>query len=228
MKIIDINSIPRNPEHQKMDRRKTKVIIHDMRFRLGVLGGIAVLAIVFTWIWFLWYDKKDFDAQKDMFQAVYHFESGDFHKALEGDGTCDGFLTIVKKHPHAKCANLAYFYIGVAYMHQQEYDRAIHFLKGFQAGDFLLAARSWCLIGDAYSAQKKYKQAARYYMKAARYKPNSIYTPGYLIKAAITFEADKRYKDAYDCYQTILERYPKCPHNDIATKEVARLSLLIS
>jgi len=229
MKTIDINSIPRSSIDRSFYKKQENLYrkIHNNKIRIGVIGTFLVLLTIGSCIYLFYQEKHEAEVQKDMFQATYHFEGKDFQKALEGDGTNKGFLFIAESFPYTKSANLACFYIGVAYIHQKEYDRAILFLKKFQANDLLLAARAWCLLGDAYSAKKEYAQAASHYMKAARYKPNSIYTPGYLMKAAIAFEAYKHYKDAYRCYQTILEQYPKCSHHDMATKEAGRLSSLL-
>lgn len=226
MKIIDINSIPRN-----LDNKEKEIVdaLKGSKRKWYIIGFCLTFLAAVSSFWFFYLrEAKNLKAQDDVFQAIYHFETGDFDKALKGDGLHKGFLEVIKQYPYTATANLACFYVGVAYMHQKEYDQALSFLSRFKARDFILQARAWCVMGDAYSEQKKYKQAAIYYMKAAHYKANSVYSPGYLVKAAIAFEADRQYKNAYDCYQEIVEKYPTSGHGSgLAIKESSRLSGLL-
>ncbi|WP_342264940.1 tetratricopeptide repeat protein [Cardinium endosymbiont of Philonthus spinipes] len=228
MKIIDINSIPRNISEDKPDQEIVAVLKRNRR-KWYIVGFTAVLLAAAACFWFFYVrETRNLKAQDDVFQAIYAFEAGDFDKALKGDGPHKGFLEVIKQYPYTATANLACFYAGVAYMHQKEYDQAISFLSRFKASDFILQARAWCVMGDAYSEQKNHKQAAVYYMKAAHYKENNVYTPGYLVKAAIAFEADKQYKNAYNCYQEIVEKYPTSQYGSgLAIKEASRLSALL-
>ncbi|ROT47453.1 tetratricopeptide repeat protein [Candidatus Cardinium hertigii] len=230
MKIVDINSIPRRvvPKGLNSDPKKAIAPIQPRKRIFYVIGFLAISHLMAASIWYTYQEKQELAAQKEIFEATYHFESSDFDKALEGDGTHKGFLAIIKQYPYTKTANLACFYVGSSYMHQKEYDKAIAFLKKVHFGDFILQARAWCIMGDAYSEQQDHKQAAVFYIKAAHYKENSIYTPGYLVKAAIAFEAHNRYEDAYDCYQEIVKKYPKSQYgSDLAIKEANRLSALL-
>ena len=225
MKIIDINSIPRNQDHKE---KEIVGALKGAKRKWYIIGFCLTFLAAASCLWFFYLregrEAKNLKAQDDVFQAIYHFEAGDFDKALKGDGRHKGFLEAIKQHPDTATANLACFYVGVAYMHQKEYDQALSFLSRFKAQDFILQARAWCVMGDAYSEQKNHKQAAIYYMKAARYKANSVYTPGYLVKAAIAFEADAQYKKAYDCYREIVEQYPTSQYGSgLAIQEASRL-----
>lgn len=232
MKIIDINSIPRGrsvaQKKADVDREKIALSMKRRQRRLYIIGLFVIVLSSCLSGWYSYQEKKDIKTQNDCFQAVYYFQAEDFSKALEGDGVNKGLLAIVKEYPYTKTANLANFYIGTSYMHQKEYDKALEFLGKAHFKDFILQARSWCVMGDVYSEQNNHKQAAAYYMKAAHYKENSVYTPGYLVKAAIAFEAENQYKDAYHCYQEIVEKYPNTHYgNSIAIKESSRLSALL-
>ncbi|CAH2560005.1 tetratricopeptide repeat protein [Cardinium endosymbiont of Oedothorax gibbosus] len=228
MKTIDINSIPRSLSKDHKEVKETIGILNCDKRKLYIIGLCVTFFAAASFFWFFYLrEAKNLNAQDDVFQAIYHFEAGDFDKALNGDGFHKGFLEVIKQYPYTKTANLACFYVGVSYMHQKEYDQARSFLSRFKARDCILQARAWCVMGDAYSEQKNYKQAAIYYMKAARYKANSVYTPGYLVKAAIVFEADAQYKNAYGCYQEIVEKYPTSGYGSgLAIKEASRLSVL--
>ncbi len=165
-------------------------------------------------------------AQNDMFQAVYYFEQGDFNKALHGDDIYPGLLEIATTYRFTKATNLAHLYIGVSYLHQQVYDKAIQHLAKTRFKDWLLQARVWSLIGDAYVEQKNYSIAKDYYLKAAAYKPNKAFTPNYLIKAALACEADRNLYAAQSYYQRIVQEFPDTPQYGTAVKHVARLEIL--
>jgi tetratricopeptide (TPR) repeat protein len=170
--------------------------------------------------------KQDKVAQSEMFQAVYHFEQGAFDKALHGDGICAGLLDIVKEYRFTQAANLAHFYAGVSYMHQKDYTKAVQHLTKFKANDFLLQARAWALLGDAYTENKEYPLAITYYMKAAAYKPNKVFTPMYLAKAALVYEAQQAYMAALGCYQRIVQEFPEAEQYIAALKHTARLKAI--
>jgi tetratricopeptide (TPR) repeat protein len=165
-------------------------------------------------------------AQSEMFQAVYYFEQEAFDKALHGDGTCAGLLDIAKEYRLTQAANLAHFYIGVSYMHQGDYTKAVQHLTRFRSKDFLLQARAWALTGDAFTTQKAYTEAVRYYIKAANYLPNKVFTPVYLTKAALAYEANEDYKAALGCYQRIVQEFPDAVQYKEALKHTARLKTI--
>jgi tetratricopeptide (TPR) repeat protein len=191
---------------------------------------IPVLAVLGTFGYFAWnyqQEKQNTMAQSDMFQAVYQFEGGNYDKALQGDEAYVGFLDIIKNYRFTHAANLARFYAGVSYMHQANYGEAIRHLKCFCAKDFLLQARAWSLIGDASTEHKNYTQAIKYYLKAATHKPNEVYSPIYWVKAAVIYEAQADYKNAFKCYQNIVKSYPKSMLYQEAMKQVDRLEGLL-
>ena len=164
-------------------------------------------------------------AQGAMYQAVYYFEQDAFKEMLHGDGTCIGLLEIVKTYRFTKAANLAHFYIGVAYMHQADYTKAMQHLAKFKTKSKLLQARAWSLMGDARMEQGNYASASRYYMKAANHRPNKVFTPTYLVKAALAFENAGNKQKACNCYQRIVQAYPEAEQYGEACKHVARLSI---
>jgi tetratricopeptide (TPR) repeat protein len=192
-------------------------------YMVGLLTFIGATGFFF----FKRYQHQQNDvAQSEMFQAVYYFEEGAFDKALHGDGTCAGLLDIAKEYRFTQAANLAHFYIGVSYMRQKDYTKAVQHLTKFSSKDFLLQARAWALIGDAYTENKNYPSAVNFYKKAADYKPNTIFTPVYLSKAALVYEANKDFKAALGCYQRIVQEFPNAAQYREAFKHTARLKAL--
>lgn len=201
--------------------------IQNQKYRRYLyLVGLCIVMVTGSIVFINHYQRQRNDsAQGAMYQAVYYFEEDAFEKMLHGDGTCTGLLEIVKTYRFTKAANLAHFYIGVAYMHQEDYAKAMQHLAKFKTKSMLLRARAWSLMGDARMEQENYAAAGRYYMKAANHRPNKVFTPTYLIKAALAFENAGNKQKACDCYQRIVQAYPEAEQYGEACKHVARLSV---
>jgi tetratricopeptide (TPR) repeat protein len=209
------------------------VFVERHKFFLGAMVLVITVAISGLFFFYQYRDQQNKLAQNDMFQAVYYFEQEDYDKALDGDGACAGLRDIVKEYRFTKAAHLANFYIGVSYMHQKEYSKAIDSLKAFfvtfnpfSTKDSLLHARAMAVVGDAHVALKEYHYAAGYYEDAANYKPNKAFSPVYLTKAALAHEANNNGKTALECYARIVRDYPDSVQYGEACKHVARLGAI--
>lgn len=188
----------------------------------GVLG--AVLLIVGGYFGFKYYkDKKDIDAQREMFQAVYYFESDSLDLALNGDGNNLGLLDIIDEYGITPAGNLANYYAGASYLKQGKYELARLYLEDFKANDLLVQARAYSLIGDAHMEEEHYVDAASFYNKAANYKPNKYYTPSYLMKEALAYEKANDTAKAISTYQKIIDNYWESGEYQNARKFKARL-----
>lgn len=196
--------------------RNQKTIAICVTLSLAIL--LAVLA------WYRYQAEQDKTAQQEMYQATYEFEADNYEKALNGEEGYIGFLDILKNYRFTKAANLANLYVGIIYMQQTKYSDAIPYLKQFKATDYLLQARAWSLLGDAYSQLQDYSQASTYYLKAADYRPNEFFTPIYLTKAATVYEAQGNHQAARQCYERIMQAYPKSTWYEEASKHSSRLA----
>ena len=197
----------------------------NQRLVLGVATVIALaVAAFFGYKYYM--NNQDKLAQEEMFQAIFYFEADSLNKALNGDGNNYGFLEIIDEYGGTDAANLAHFYAGVSYLKQGEYQSAIDQLKDFSASDYLLQARADALTGDAHMELKQYDQAVGAYKKAADYKPNQYFTPGYLEKEAVAYEAKQDYTSAAQSYQRIIDDFPSSEAYQNALKQHARLEQL--
>ena len=188
----------------------------------GVLG--VVLLVVGGYFGFKYFkDKKDIDAQREMFQAVYYFESDSVDLALNGDGNNLGFLDIIDEYGITPAGNLANFYAGASYLKQGKYELARLYLEDFSASDLLVQARAYSLIGDSHMEEQHYTDAASFYNKAANYEPNKYYTPTYLMKEALAYEKANDTAKAISTYQKIIDNYWESGEYQNARKFKARL-----
>ncbi len=190
-----------------------------------VIGiGVVLLLIVGGFFGYRYYiDQQDDIAQKEMFQAVRYFEADSLSLALNGDGNALGFLQIIEDYAPTDAGNLANYYAGVIYLKQGKFPLAVFHLEDFSANDLLVQARAYSLIGDAYMEQKNFEDAAKYYDKAASYKPNKEFTPTYLMKAALAYEKLEKPEKAKEAYQTIIDKFWESAELQNAKKFKARL-----
>lgn len=175
---------------------------------IGVVAGLILLVGGFFG-YRIYQSSQDDDAQNQLFQPVYQFEADSLKQALNGNGATSGLLSVADNYGSTNAGNLAEFYAGVALLKQGKYDEAIEHLKDFSSSDLLVQGRAYALIGDAYLEKKSVDDAIDYYKKAADYKPNKYFTPGYLTKLAVAYEQAKQNDKAIETYNEIIEKYPE-------------------
>ncbi|MBL0742374.1 tetratricopeptide repeat protein [Chryseolinea lacunae] len=190
-----------------------------------VIGIAAVILLaVGGYFGFHYYKStQDVIAQKEMFPAVYYFEADSLNKALNGDGNSLGFLAIIEDYGITDAAKLANYYAGVSYLKQGKYELARLYLEDFSSNDLLVQARAYSLVGDSYMEEKKYEDAAKYYSKAANYKPNKFFSPTYLMKEALAYELLNQNDKAKETYEKVITQYWDSSEYQNARKFKARL-----
>ncbi|MDI9356121.1 MAG: tetratricopeptide repeat protein [Chitinophagaceae bacterium] len=200
-------------------------IYENQNYGIGILVIISVFIGGFLYYRYLQEDETK-EAQKNMIQAVFYFESDSIAKALNGDGNNMGFSEIADEYSFTAPGKLAYFYAGACYMKMRDFSNAITYFDNFESDDILIQARTYALIGDCYMELGDYTSASNYYEKASEYKPNQAFSPTYYTKAALAYELNKEYTYASSCYESIIEKFPDSPEISTAKKEKARLDIL--
>ncbi len=191
-------------------------------------GVLTALVLIVGGVTFYRYQQvaSNEEAQQEMFQAIYYFESDSLGSALNGDGNNYGFLDIMDEYSGTKAANIASFYAGAIYLKLGDYESAIRNLNNFSSDDYLLQARTYALIGDAYMEQDQFEDAVDYYERAADYNPNKEFTPIYLKKLAIAEEERGNFDEAANAYERILDDFNGSKLQQEAEKQAARLKAL--
>jgi len=207
---------------------KTEQFIENNKKLVFSIGGVIALIVAGYFLYKYYITNQNSQAQNEMFQAVYYFESDSLKKALDGDGNNLGFIQIIEDYPMTEAANLANYYAGACYLKEGEYFAAIEHLEKFSSSSILIKARAYALIGDALMETEDYEGAADQYRKAADYKPDEFTTPQYLIKCAVAYEMLKDYQSASDCYDEIITKYVKAVEYQEARKQQARLQGLMA
>lgn len=189
----------------------------------AVAAGIALL--VGGYFGFQYYkDSRNIAAQREMFQAVYYFEADSMELALNGDGNNLGFLDIIDEYGITDAATLANYYVGSIYLKQGKFKPARLYLEDFSSNDLLVQARTYSLIGDTYMEEKNYEDAAKFYNKAANYKPNKFFSPVYLMKEALAYEMLNQPDKAKETYDKVITQYWDSSEVQKARKLKARLN----
>jgi tetratricopeptide (TPR) repeat protein len=190
---------------------------------MGSIAG-ALLLVAGGYFGFTYYKStQEAEAQKEMFQAVYYFEADSLELALNGDGNNLGFIDIIDEYAITDAANLAHFYAGTSFLKQGKFEAARLYLEDFSSNDLLIQARAYSLIGDAYMEEQNFESAAKFYSKAAAYKPNKYFTPAYLMKAALAYEKLNQPEEAIKAYDKIITQYWESSEYQNARKFKARL-----
>ncbi|WP_185883004.1 tetratricopeptide repeat protein [Blattabacterium cuenoti] len=119
-----------------------------------------------------------------------------------------GFLEIMKKYPYTKASNISKFYAGICYYKLRKYQQSINMMNHFSTNDEFLSSMKYGYIGDSFIYIKKYKEAIKNYMQAAKIKKNDITTPIYYYKIALLHLYMKKYKKSRFFLEKIYKQYP--------------------
>jgi tetratricopeptide (TPR) repeat protein len=144
---------------------------------------------------------------------------------LNGDGTNPGALKIINNYSGTAAANLCEYYAGACYLHIGQFDKAIKYLKDFDAdGASQIKSRAYGMIADADAELNKNDDALSYYKKAADVNAKDDYTSSeFLFKAALFAETTGKTKDAIDLFKKIKMDYPLTEKAANVDRYLARL-----
>jgi tetratricopeptide (TPR) repeat protein len=222
-KVEHKHELVENPQAlaEKLQGAETWLERHP-KTAIGIVA--AIVLVVGGYFGFQYYkDSQESEAQQEMFQAIYYFEADSLELALNGDGNHLGFVAIIDDYGITDAAKLANYYAGAAFLKQGKFDVARLYLEDFSSNDLLVQARAYSLIGDTYMEENDYEEAARFYNKAAEYKPNKYFSPAYLMKAALAFERNNEEDKAIAAYDKIINEYYDSPEFQEARKYKAKL-----
>jgi tetratricopeptide (TPR) repeat protein len=201
------------------ERNSKKIISVSMLVILGIGGWLGYKNFIVEPN-----EKKAFEA---MSRAQVYFGKDSLDLALNGDGANAGFLKIMKSYSGTKAANLAHYYAGSIYLHKNDFNNAVKYLKDFETSSNLIQSRAWKMMGDAYMSLGKKQEGIDYYLKAGKLNPKDEFTSSEcLFLAGLAYETIGKNKEAGDAYLIIKEKYPKTMKGGQVDKYLARLGIL--
>ncbi|HNW57327.1 MAG TPA: tetratricopeptide repeat protein [Bacteroidales bacterium] len=206
---------------------KTEQFLEE-NYKNIIIGLIVLVALVgIVWLGKMYMNKRNKDAQAQMYQAERYLEMDSLKLALYGDGNYLGFLDIAKDYKLTNAGNLARYSAGICYLHLGDYKEAIKYLDKYSKKDKVLGSLAIGATGDAYVELGDLNKGAAKYTEAADFAKNSFNTPLFLMKAAEIYELNGKYSDALKLYERIETEYPESTEGATIEKYIARVKLLI-
>ncbi len=197
--------------------------VRENQKSLLFIGGAVVALIVIYFLYLKVYlGPLETKASNQMYVAQDFWAKKEWDKAINGDASYPGFKKIISDYSNTKAANLAYYYIGTAYLNKGEYRKAIENLDSYHGDDSMIAAEALGAAGDASVELKDYDKAATYFNKAVDKAKNKFLSPIYLKKLGLVYEETKDNKGAADAYKKIKTDYPESAEAQNIDEYIAR------
>jgi tetratricopeptide (TPR) repeat protein len=187
--------------------------------------GAAIVLMVLVYVGYqkLYLAPRETTATNQMYVAQDFFSKKQWDKAINGDAGYPGFAKIIDRYSNTRAANLAYYYLGIAYLNKGDFKKAIDNLTNYRGDDDMLAAEALGGTADAYVELKDYDKAETYFKKAADKANNNFLTPVYLKKLGLVDEAKNDYQSADDAYKKIKTQYPESAQAQNIDEYIARV-----
>ncbi|MCI6861817.1 MAG: tetratricopeptide repeat protein [Prevotella sp.] len=188
-----------------------------LKYRKQIL--IAVAAILLIIAGCLAYktfvaEPRENKASTAMAKAQEMFAERDFQKALNGDKTNEGFLSVIENYGGTDAANLAKGYAGLCYAQMGKWQEAVKYLEDFSPkSDAIISPAIVAALGNAYANTGKVDEAISTLKEAASMADsrsesvNNTTSPTYLLQAARLLESQKKTGEALKIYKEIKEKY---------------------
>jgi tetratricopeptide (TPR) repeat protein len=200
----------------------------EENYKTLLIGLAAIVILVgLGWLAKIYLNKRNDEAQSQMYQAEKYLENDSLKLALNGDGNYLGFLDIAKDYKFTNSGNLARYCAGICYLHLGNYNEAIDFLNKYSKKDKVIGSLAIGATGDAYVELGNIEKGVLKYIEAADYAKNSFNSPIFLMKAAEIYETTGKFQEALNLYERIQNKYPESTEGTTIEKNIARVKLLI-
>lgn len=219
---------PQGLKNVEQTLTKTEQFLEENYKSLIIIVGVLVVLVGLFYLGKMYLDRKNLEAQSQMYQAERWFEADSLNLALNGDGNYLGFIDIARMYRFTKAGNLAKYCAGICYLHQGKYEDAIEYLSKYKPGDKVIGSLAIGAIGDALVEIGKLDEGASKYIEAAEAGDNPFNTPLFLLKAGVIYELQKKYSEALRMYERIKNEYPESNEGTTVEKYIARVKILMN
>lgn len=209
------------PEINEVDQAISKwektVIDNKNNIMYGVIALVVIVASV--WGFVQCSDSKNAEAQDAIWQAQQMFEEGQYQEALEG------FESVIADFGSTKSGNVAKAYAGLCQKNLGNLEEAVKLLKDFDGKDNVVAPAILSAVGDCLVDMEnpQYEQAAEMFEKAAKAANNAQFTPMFLKKAGLAYEAAGKNESAAKVYQNIKDNWAETSTAQTIDKYIERV-----
>ena len=182
---------------------KTEQFLQNTSNQKMLFGACAAVVIIVAaiWGWTKYSASQNAQAQDEIWESQLLFDNGQYEQALEG------FEAVADQYGSTKAGNMAKAYAGLCQKNLGNYAEAISYLQDFSGKDDVVAPAILCALGDCYVSQDDNVKAAETFEKAAKAASNAQYTPLFLKKAGLAYEAAGNAAAAQKVYQSIKDNW---------------------
>ena len=199
----------KNTEMGSVITRSEEFIQKNQKTIIIVIVAILVVILAIFGLRKWYFQPREVRAAEEMYAAEQWFQQGDFDKALNGDDTFRGFLSVIDKYGCTKAGNLAKYYAGIANLRLGNYDEAIKWLGKYNGKDTFTKPIAIMAEGDAEMELGNTDKAVSLYIKAANADDNYITAPTALFKAGLGYLVMGDNAKALDCFKSVKQKYPE-------------------
>jgi tetratricopeptide (TPR) repeat protein len=210
------------PIEQNTLQKASSFIEENKKSLAVILATVLGLMILFFAYQKLYLAPRETEAANQMYKAQQYWEQKSWDKAIKGDGNFPGFEKIISDYANTKSANLAFYYIGIAYLNKGEYQKAAENLSNYSGNDAIIAPLALGGAGDAYVELKDYDKAITFFKKAADKGNNLFAAPIYLKKLGLVYEEKSDFQSALEAYKKIKSDYPESTESSTIDMYIAR------
>lgn len=206
---------------------KTEKYLEENYKSLVIILGVAVVLVGIFWLGRMYLNKRNDEAQSQMYQAEKWMELDSLNLAINGDGNYLGFVDIASEYKMTKAGNLARYSAGICYLHLGQFEDAMEYLNSYKIKDKIIGSLAKGAIGDALVELGDLDTGAEMYIKAAELGDNAFNTPIFLMKAGQIYEIQQKYEEAVNLYERIKDEYPESTEGTSIDKYIARVNQLM-
>src|SRR5690554_6042413 len=125
---------------------KTETFINENKNTLSTVVAV-IIGGYFAYNSFYLAPMQD-EAQEQMFMAEKYFAKDSMNLAIHGDAQNLGFLEIADQYSGTKAGNLAYYYLGIAFLKTGQFEAAIDALEDFEGDETIVESIKYGAMGD--------------------------------------------------------------------------------
>ena len=204
---------------QEVDAAMSKTELWLEKNQKNILWALiaVVLVVAAGWAYNYYTTSNNEKAENEIYSAQFLFEEGDYQQALEG------FEAVIDQFGGTNAGNLAKAYAGLCQKNLGNYEAAISRLDSYSGKDDVVAPAILCALGDCYVSVDKNVEAAKVFVKAAKAANNAEFTPLYLKKAGLAYEAAGDKAAALEAYQNIRDNWYETSIGQMIDKYIVRV-----
>jgi len=219
---------PQGLKNVEQTLTRTEQFLEENYKAVLIALGVLVVLVGLFYLSRVYLNKRNEEAQSQMYQAERWLEIDSLKLALNGDGNYLGFIDIAKSYRFTKAGNLARYCAGICYLRLGQFEEAIDYLNKYSPKDKVIGSLAIGAIGDAFVELGRLDEGVSKYLEAAELGDNSFNTPLFLMKAGQIYELQQKYADALKLYERIKDEYPESTEGSSIEKNIARVRLLMN